>query len=226
MIKNKYVAVVPARGGSKRFPKKNIYHLDGKPLIVYSIEYAISCDKINEVYVTTDSEDIAKVSVQAGAKVLKRPEALAGDFVPTADVLKDVTLKLQEQGVVFDFVILLQPTNPLRPKNLIMEAIRKIEEGNYDSLCTLSICDKKLGKIIENQFVPWNYTFGQRSQDLEPLYYENGLIYIIRKELLLQGRIFGDAMFPLIVDHPYGQVDIDTMADMNYAKYIIGQYDE
>ena len=225
-MKYRYIAIIPARGGSKRFPKKNIYQLDGKPLIVYSIEYAKVCDKINEIYVTTDSEEIAKVSMQAGAKVLKRPKALAGDFVPTVDVLKDVTLKLQEQGVEFDVIVLLQPTNPLRPKNLIMEAICQIEEGNHDSLCTVSICDKKLGKIIENKYVPWNYTFGQRSQDLEPLYYENGLLYIIRKELLLQGRILGDTMFPLIVDHPYGQVDIDTVADMNYAEYVIEQYHE
>lgn len=222
----KYIAIIPARGGSKRFPGKNIHELNGKPLIAYSIEYAKECAHIEEVYVSTDSNEIADVSSQYGSKVMKRPAELAGDYVPTVDVLKNVVERLQAQVVEFDAVVLLQPTNPLRPKTMIDEAIRKMEEGNNDSLCTVNQSDKKLGKIIDEKFVPWNYTFGQRSQDLEPLYYENGLLYIIRKELLLQGRIIGDSMYPMVVEHVFGTIDIDTREDMDYAEFIMQHYHE
>lgn len=222
----KYIAVIPARGGSKRFHGKNIAPLKGKPLIAYSIEYAKESGVIEQVYVSTDSIEIGIVSEQFGAAVMPRSAELAGDFVPTADVLKDVTQKLLENGVEFDAFVLLQPTNPLRPKGLLNEAMQIMETGMHDSLFAVTRCDKKLGKIIDNKFVPWNYKFGQRSQDLEPLYYENGLLYIIRKDLLLQGRIFGDTMYPLIVDHPYGEVDIDTKEDMAYAEYMLNVYGE
>ena len=222
----KYIVVIPARGGSKRFPGKNIVQLKGKPLIAYSIEYAKECGLIEHVYVSTDSEEIGAVSEQYGAEVMTRSVELAGDFIPTADVLKDVAQKLLEKGVDFDAFVLLQPTNPLRPKGLLTEAMQIMETGKHDSLCTVTRCDKKLGKIVDNQFVPWNYRFGQRSQDLEPLYYENGLLYIIRKDLLLQGRIFGDTMYPLVVDHPFGEVDIDTKEDMAYAEYMLKLYGE
>lgn len=222
----KYIAIIPARGGSKRFTGKNIHMLCGKPLIAYSIEYAKECEQVEDVYVSTDSKEIAEVSLQYAAKMMERPDGLAGDFVPTVDVLKDVIERLEKQGVEFDAVVLLQPTNPLRPKALIYEAIQKMEEGKNDSLCTVNRSDKKLGKIIDEKFVPWNYTFGQRSQDLEPLYYENGLLYIIRKELLLQGRILGDSMYPMVVEHMFGTVDIDTREDMDYAEFIMQHYHE
>ena len=221
----KYIAVIPARGGSKRFPGKNIAPLKGNPLIAYSIEYAKESG-LEYVYVSTDSKEIGTVSEQYGAEIMPRSEELAGDFVPTADVLKDVAQRLLAKEVDFDAFVLLQPTNPLRPKGLLNEAMQIMESGKYDSLCTVTRCDKKLGKIVDNQFVPWNYRFGQRSQDLEPLYYENGLLYIIRKDLLLQGRIFGDTMYPLVVDHPFGEVDIDTKEDMAYAEYMMNVYGE
>ena len=220
------LAVIPARGGSKRFPGKNITPLKGKPLIAYSIEYAKESRLIEHIYVSTDSKEISAVSEQFGAEVMPRSVDLAGDFVPTADVLKDVALKLLQNGVDFDAFVLLQPTNPLRPKGLLNEAIQIMETGKYDSLVAVTRCYKKLGKIIDNMFVPWNYTFGQRSQDMEPLYYENGLLYIIGKGLLLQGRIFGDTMYPLVVEHPFGEVDIDTKEDMAYAEYMMTVYGE
>ncbi len=222
----KYITIIPARGGSKRFPGKNIAPLKGKPLIAYSIEYAKESGLIEHIYVSTDSKEIGAVSEQFGAEVMPRSAELAGDFVPTADVLKDVALKLLQKGVYFDAFVLLQPTNPLRPKGLLNKAVQIMETGKYDSLFAVTRCDKKLGKIIDNKFVPWNYTFGQRSQDLEPLYYENGLLYIIRKDLLLQGRIFGDTMYPLVVEHPFGEVDIDTKEDMAYAEYMLNVYGE
>lgn len=89
---------------------------------------------------------------------------------------------------------------------------------------TVSRSKLKLGRIVANHFQPWNYHFGQRSQDLDPLYYENGLLYISSKELLLQGRITSENMYPMVVDHIFGEVDIDNREDLEYAEFIANRY--
>lgn len=220
----KYVTVIPARGGSKRFPGKNIHKLDGKPLISHSIEYSLHNPEIIGTYVSTDADDIKQISKKSGAEVIDRPEDFAGDFSTTASAMRHAVQCLMEKGICFDFVVLLQATNPLRPKTLLNEAIKILEAGGNDSLFTVNKSEKKLGRIIDGRFVPWNYRFGQRSQDLDPLYYENGLLYITKKELLLQEIIEGPTAYPLVVEHPFGEVDIDTIEDFHYAEYILNQY--
>lgn len=223
-MKHKYITIIPARGGSKRFPGKNTHILNGKPLICHSIDYSKKNDSIIDTYVSTDAEDIKQVSLLSGAKVIDRPKELADDYATTAAAMRHAVHHLVNNGVEFDFVVLLQATNPLRPKNLLNEAIDIIEKGNNDSLFTVNRSTRKLGKIVDNIFVPWNYHFGQRSQDLDPLFYENGLLYITRKDLLLQEIIEGPTAYPLIVDHPYGEVDIDTKEDFSYAEFMLNQY--
>lgn len=217
----KYITVIPARGGSKRFPGKNIHLFAGHPLIAHSIEYSLSNEHISATYVSTDSPEIKRVSLNYGAVVLDRPKELAGDHVTTVDVLTQVAKTLLSQGADFDFMVLLQATNPLRPVNLLDEAIEIIEKGENDSLMTVNRDPRKLGKIINGKFVPWNYKFGMRSQDMEPLYYENGLLYITSKEQILKGRIMGDSMYPYVMDHIFGEVDIDNPEDMAYAEYVL-----
>ncbi len=220
----KFITVIPARGGSKRFPGKNIYELNGQPLICHSIKYSLKNSRVIGTYVTTDADDIKSISLNAGAEIIDRPAELAEDHATTASAMKHAVQYLIEKGVEFDFVVLLQATNPLRPKDLLNEAINIIEKGNNDSLFTVNRSEKKLGIIIDGNFVPWNYKFGQRSQDLDPLYYENGLLYITKKELLLQEIIEGPTAYPLVVNHPFGEVDIDTIEDFHYAEYILNQY--
>ena len=220
----KYITIIPARGGSKRFPRKNIHLLKDSPLINYSIEYSRNNMNISETYVSTDSMEIKLISKSAGAKLIDRPDDLSGDYITSAAVLRHAVEYLVEQGQEFDYVVLLQATNPLRPKNLLDEAIRVIEEGNYDSLFTVSRSYMKLGKITNGNFLPWNYKLGMRSQDMEPLYYENGLLYITSKKLLLQEVIVGQDAYPFIVDHPFAAVDIDTKEDFEYANFILNLY--
>lgn len=220
----KYITVIPVRGGSKRFPGKNIHVFAGKPLVAHSIEYSLSNKKISETYVSTDSEEIKEVCQNYGAVVLDRPEELSGDKVSTADVLTHVAKTLIMGGIDFDYMVLLQATNPLRPIGLLDEALEIIESGGYDSLMTVNRDSRKLGKIIEGKFVPWNYHFGMRSQDMDPLYYENGLLYITSKNQILKGKIMGTSMYPMIVDHIFGEVDIDTPEDMTYAEYILEHF--
>ena len=220
----RYITIIPARGGSKRLPGKNITPLAGKPLINHSIDHSLHNPCILGTYVSTDDAAIKSVSVSAGAEVIDRPAEFANDFATTASAMKHAVEYLINKGVDFDFVVLLQATNPLRPKSLLNEAIEIIEQGNNDSLFTVTRSEKKLGKIIGNKFVPWNYKFGQRSQDLDPLFYENGLLYISSKELLLNEIIEGPTAFPLVVDHPFSSADIDTKEDFLYAKYLLDTY--
>ena len=220
----RYITIIPARGGSKRFPGKNTRALNGIPLIEHSIAYSLENSEIIGTYVSTDSDDIKRISREASAEIIDRPAEFAGDHATTASAMKHAVQYLINKGVEFDYVVLLQATNPLRPKNLLKDAIDIIERGENDSLFTVNRSEKKLGKIIDGKFVPWNYKFGMRTQDLEPLFYENGLLYITKKELLLQEIIEGPTAYPMIVDHPFGEVDIDTVEDFHYAEYILNQY--
>lgn len=219
-----FVTVIPARGGSKRLPGKNIKPLNGKPLLAYSIEYSLKESRIAHTFVSSDSADIMSIAKDYGATPLSRPRELSGDHVSTAAVLTEAAEQIKSYGIDFDYMVLLQPTNPLRPSKLLAEAIDIIDSLDYDGVMSVTRCDKKLGKIIENQFVPWSYKFGQRSQDIEPLYYENGLLYIASKQQILKGNILTENTYPLVVDHIYATVDIDTIEDFNYAEYIFNTY--
>ena len=216
---HKTIAIIPARGGSKRLPHKNTLLLGNYPLLVHSILFAQSNSEIiDEIYVSTDDTTIKEIAIQFGAKVIDRPEAISGDFEPTVSALKHVLDSIEEQ---IENVILLQPTNPLRPENLLMECFEKFKETNSDSLFTVSQNHHKLGKIQNNKFQPFNYEIGQRSQDLEPLYFENGLLYITKAKTILEDKIISENAFPYTVNHIFASIDIDTKQDFDYAAYLL-----
>ncbi len=215
----KTIAIIPARGGSKRLLHKNILNLGGIPLIVHSILFAKNNSEIiDEIYVSTDDVKIKEIALQHGAKVIDRPAELSTDFEPTVSALKHVLENVSDQ---VSTVILLQPTNPLRPANILKEAFQKYQEINCDSLFTVTRNYQKMGKISHNKFIPFNYTIGQRSQDIEPLYFENGLLYISKVKLIVANTIISDEAYPMVVDHPFASVDIDTQDDFNYADYLL-----
>jgi CMP-N-acetylneuraminic acid synthetase len=218
----KNIAIIPARGGSKRLPNKNILSLGGMPLIAHSILYAQSYSTlIDEIYVSTDDVKIKRIALEYGAKVIDRPENFAGDLEPTVSAMKHVLESIE--GAV-ENVVLLQATNPLRPQNLLAAAYEVYQKGNYDSLFTVSRNHHKLGTIEENQFHPFNYTIGQRSQDLKPLYFENGLLYITKASLILKEIIISKTAFPFEVDSIFANVDIDTEEDLEYAEFLINKF--
>lgn len=214
----KTIAIIPARGGSKRLPDKNIKLLGDLPLLAHSIVYAQSFPEIIEdVYVSTNNEEIKNIALKFNAKTIDRPEHLSGDLEPTVSALIHVLNQLEN----IDTVILLQPTNPLRPIELLKEAYNLYRISELDSLFTVSRDYKKLGKINDHKFEPFNYEIGQRSQDLEPLYYENGLLYITKASLIRQNIIFNEASYPFIVNHKFANVDVDTQEDFEYAEYLL-----
>jgi len=214
----KNIAIIPARGGSKRLPQKNIKLLDGFPLLSFSILFAqANSEIIDEIYVSTDDEDIKNIALKYGAKVIDRPKDLSGDLEPTVSALKHV-LQIIDSEV--DNVVLLQATNPIRPKNLLKEAFEIYQKENSNSLFTVSRNHKKFGKITDQKFIPYNCKIGQRSQDIEPLYFENGLLYITKASLILEDIIISEDAFPFEIDHIFASVDIDTQEDFDYAKYL------
>lgn len=220
----KYVMLIPARGGSKRFPGKNLYPLCGKPLLAHSILYSRRVLPDTEIYVSTDSEEIAAVAREYGAGVIERPAELSGDLSTTDSALQHAAIELLSAGKEFDYMILLQATNPLRPDGMMKEALQVIETGKYDSLFAVTPLVRKLGRLVDGKFVPWNFVFDQRSQDMEPLYFEDGLLYISHRDLILNGRIRGDSLYSLIVDHPFGSLDIDTQEDFDLVEYYMYKY--
>jgi CMP-N-acetylneuraminic acid synthetase len=215
----KTIAIIPARGNSKRLPNKNLLLLGGIPLLVHSILFAQRNPSIiDEIYVTTDNAAIKKIALQYGARVIDRPVAISGDFEPTVTAVQHVLDSIDEN---VEFVVVLQPTNPLRPEKLLQEAFEMFRMNDAESLFTVTRNHQKLGKISNNYFEPYNYKIGQRSQDLEPLYFENGLLYITQTKLIREGKIFSENSLPYEVNHIFATLDIDTQEDLNYANFLI-----
>lgn len=215
----KTIAIIPARGNSKRLPNKNLLLLGGIPLLVHSILFAQRNPSIiDEIYVTTDNAAIKKIALQYGARVIDRPVAISGDFEPTVTAVQHVLGSIDEN---VEYVVLLQPTNPLRPEKLLQEAFEMFRMNDAESLFTVTRNHQKLGKISNNYFEPYNYKIGQRSQDLEPLYFENGLLYITQTKLIREGKIFSENSLPYEVNHIFATLDIDTQEDLDYANFLI-----
>jgi CMP-N-acetylneuraminic acid synthetase len=215
----KTIAIIPARGGSKRLPNKNTMLLGGIPLLGHSILYAQANQTIiDEVYVTTNDQEIKKIALQFGAKVIDRPDTISGDLEPTISALQHVIASLDYQ---VENCILLQPTNPLRPTNLLHHCFQKFLELKCDSLFTVSQNHQKFGTINNDTFIPFNYQIGQRTQDLEPLFFENGLLYITNSKSIIKGEIITQDAFPFITNHIFANVDIDTKDDFDYAEYLL-----
>lgn len=215
-----YLVIIPARAGSQRLSGKNMRKLGHYSLVEHSIRYAQSF-AFNDIIVTTNAVEVAQLAQKLNITVINRPEQLAQNESLVINALQHV---IDQQKKEYDFIILLQPTNPLRPKNLMKQALDHIETNRFDSLMTVSRAPKKVGRIQEDSFVPFNYKMGQRSQDIEPLYSENGLLYIMRSSLIAEGKLMGEKNFPLIVDHPFAEIDIDTVEDFKKAELYLKFY--
>ncbi len=216
-----YQVIIPARGKSKRFPKKNIHLLNGVPLIAHSILFALkSFDKTN-IWVNTDDEEIALIAENYGVNITIRPKELGSDTASTADVLFFQSTFYTDNNIPCDAIILLQVTNPLRPQNLIQIAISEFEKNNRNSLASFSNLNRKIGKINNSLYIPTNYIPGQRMQDIEPDYFENGLIYITNIASIEKKEIITSDVFPLVINGEETLVDIDEPKDMLLAEFLL-----
>lgn len=213
-----FIVIIPARGGSKRIPNKNIKLLNKKPLVAHSIEYSLKFFSKDRIWINSDSREILNIGISYGINSYERTKELAKDDSKSIDVLKD---QLKNINVDFKYVVLLQPTTPLRPDDLFEMAIDILNSNKINSLFTVSPLDKKFGKFQKNKFIPLNYNFGQRSQDLNELFYENGLLYITSKDLILKEKIIDKNSYPMITRGIESTIDIDTEIDFQIAELIM-----
>lgn len=196
-------------------------NLGDKPLIQYSIDFALNNLSADSIWVNSDDQHIIEFAKQKGVRTLLRPDDLATDYTSTVDVLKFQVNYFKEQNIDCDAIILLQPTNPFREDNLLKEAIEEFQESKRNSLATFSISEKKLGKIEGGLFKPTNYIPGQRSQDLEKSYFENGLLYITKCDNIFEGKVITDDVYPLIRNNLESSVDIDDLDDFIFAEFLL-----
>lgn len=221
------LAIIPARAGSKGIKDKNIINLNGKPLIAHSIEAGLKSKYIDKVVVTTDGEEIAKVARKYGAEVpFMRPDYLSSDTAKTIDAVMHCIDEMKKLGEEYDYMVLLQPTQPLRQSWHIDEAIELILEKNEEALVSVSkVKDHPiLMRTIDSNGYAINLLEGsstKRRQDFQDFYKVNGAIYINKiNENLNNETSLNDNKLVYIMDEKY-DVDIDEMLDLKIAELAI-----
>lgn len=225
------LAVITARGGSKRIPRKNIKDFLGKPIIAYSIEAALASGAFDEVMVSTDDEEIADIARRYNAKVpFMRSEKTSNDYASTTDVLFEVLDEYEKRGQIFDMIACIYPTAPFVTKDKLREAVNKLDESDADTLIpvvSFSYPPQRALVIKDEKLVFRKPEFMQsRSQDLEPWYHDVGQFYILKTEAFKRNKaLMTGNILPLKVSELEVQ-DIDNetdwaIAEMKY-KLIIG----
>jgi len=220
------IAVIPARGGSKRLPKKNILPFAGIPLICHSIALARSLAVIDRVCVSTDDAETARIARDAGAEIVARPPELATDRSTTASAIRHALLTLGENRPRADAVVTLQPNCPLRTPEIVTDAIELFHREKPDSVVAVTKSHHKLGPIENGRFLP-AYRTGMRSQDMAEQYFENGVVYVSRATMVTESDdLFGSHIAPLVIDPLYALGDIDTLLDFQVAEFLFTKYRE
>lgn len=223
----KTLGIVTARSGSKGIKDKNIRNLSGKPLMAYTIEAALKCQYIDTVMVSTDSDTYADMAREYGAEVpFLRSKSNSADVSKTMDVLLEVIEEYEKRGHLFDNIVLLQPTSPLRTVDNLDEAFRLFYEKEADSI--VSVCECEHSPLLSNTLPNNLNMFGfisrendRRRQDLAKYYRLNGAIYISKVNVLRQLKSFyGEKSYAYIMDQKES-IDIDAEIDFEYAEFLI-----
>ena len=225
MYKNKtFLAIIPARGGSKRLPRKNVLDLNSKPLIAYSIEAGLKSKYIDKVIVSSDDDEILEVAKQYKADTIQRPIELSNDTATTFDAIKHTIYNFEK----YDYIVLLQATSPLRNEKHIDGAIELLESKKADAV--VSVCEMDHSPLWSNTlddslsmkgFLK-NEVLNTRSQDLAEYYRLNGAIYICKTDKLLKEESFflKDKIFAYKMDREKS-IDIDEVIDLDMCRLIM-----
>ncbi|MHB8112491.1 MAG: acylneuraminate cytidylyltransferase family protein [Bellilinea sp.] len=227
----KVLAVIPARGGSKGVPRKNIRMVAGKPLIAYTIAAALAVkNRLHRLIVSTDDAEIAVVAQDYGAEVpFMRPADLGGDRVPMVPVLKHAIQAIEEMdGIKLDWVLLLQPTCPFRAPEDILAALELAAAGGCDSVISvvqvLAHHPILMKKIENDRLLPFmiEEVEGTRRQDYNPpAYMRNGSIYLTRRDNLMNNNsIWGNVIRPYIMPEERS-VNVDSEMDMKLVEFML-----
>lgn len=221
------IAIIPARLGSKRLPRKNILSLCGKPLIAYTIEAALDSGSINDIYVSTDDDAVAEIAQSYGVHVpFLRPDYLGADTTSTEDVCEHMLGFLtRETDIDVSSFMFLQPTSPLRTAVHIKGAVKVFEEMNADSVVSVTRFAHPLEwalDAVNGVLVPFDSEgLNKRSQECKVRYHPNGAIFVFNTKFFSKrvGR-YGNRSFPYVMDRSCS-VDIDTKEDFELAEYLL-----
>lgn len=224
---NKILAIIPARSGSKGIIDKNIKLLNGKPLIAYTIEATIKSRVCTDIVVSTDSVEYAEISKKFGAEVpFLRPEHLAKDDSSTEDVISFTLFKLSELNRNYDYIIILQPTSPLRTSEDIKNSITTLIDEKLNSI--VSVCEAEHSPLLCNTlnnnldlkgFIKKKNN--KRRQDLKKFYRVNGAIYAIRVDQYIETKDFYGGLSKAYIMDNINSIDIDTDLDFKFAEYLL-----
>ncbi len=220
------IAIIPARGGSKGVPKKNIRSLAGKPLIYYTIRAAQNSGYINRTIVSTDSDEILDIASAEGALVVKRPAELSGDDAPTVDAILHVLHHCSTRGLRPEIVVVLQPTSPFRTSLDIDAALELFLRSDCESV--ISVCEvthpPQWNMVIERSYLQPLFdrkTLTLRRQDLPKTYLPNGAIYIASAGTLRRVRSFYCQKTKPYVMSAERSLDIDSEFDFLFAEAVM-----
>jgi len=223
---NRTICIIPARGGSKRIPGKNLAVVGGTSLVGHAVEQALQSRSVGRVIVSTDSDEIAGVAQSYGVEIVRRPIELSGDEAPSEAALVHVLDQLKaEEGYEPELLVFLQCTSPVRTGLDIDRAIATLVEEQADSL--LSVVEKRvfLWTQRDGRPEPLNYDAGKRprSQDMMPVFQENGSIYVLKPDVLrtYHNRLGGKVSF--YVMSAEAAIDVDTPLDLEICRFIFGR---
>ena len=221
-LKPEVLAIIPARGGSKRLPRKNVRPLYGKPLVGWTIEAALTSVFIDRIVVTTEDKEIAEIARAFGAEVIKRPAELATDETLITPVLEHAVKYLEKRSYKPDIIVLLNPTSPLRSKDYIDAGLRAFLWTTNDSCVSVTRGQACLWfPTGEGAKSNYDYTHKPRGQDAPDSYWENGAIYIVRRDFLMKEHLFIGGKVMLYVLPTYNAIDIDTEIDFKIAELLM-----
>ncbi|MGK4569289.1 cytidylyltransferase domain-containing protein [Flavobacterium sp. 3HN19-14] len=228
----KILGIIPARGGSKGVPGKNIKLLGDKPLIAYTIEQALQSSLLAKVIVSTDDEKIMETVMQLGAEVpFKRPAELANDTASSIAVVQHAVDFLESEGDFFDAICLLQPTSPFRENGFIDQAIEDFAQKNADALISVLPVPQELNPhwIFEKDASGFlNIATGEkeiitRRQDLPLAFFRDGAVYLTKIDAIKAGSFYGKKLIS-IQSNPELYINIDTIDDWHEAEKILPKY--
>lgn len=219
----KKVAMITARGGSKRIPRKNIKEFCGKPIIAYSIEAALASGVFDTVMVSTDDEEIAAIAKQYGAEVpFYRSEKTSNDFATTADVILEVLEEYEKRGESFDMVCCIYPTAPFLTAKRLKEAVEKLEAADADTLLPVVAFSYPVQRalVVRDEKLVFEYPeyMDSRSQDLEKHYHDVGQFYVLKSEAFKKSK---KLMLGNILPYEISEMevqDIDNQTDWEIAE--------
>ena len=233
-ISPKILCIIPAREGSKGLKNKNLKKLNNHPLIAWSIFAAKKCKKISEIVVSTDSLKISKISKKYGVSVpFIRPKKLATDKASTFSVLKHAIDYFKKKKIKFEYLLLLEPTSPLRDYRDIEFCINKIINNDIETIVSVSkvkaqhpnFLFKINKKNILRPYLNNNFKSTMRRQDIQPLYFLEGSLYISKISTLLRKKTFYHNKTQAFEVKNWRSLEIDDINDFNLAKYYIKNYE-